>query len=113
MISFLWNFRRTTVLQITLREGDYFMIGDNIKIEYDRSMGKDSVHVNVHAPRNLKILRGSLYEEELERRIGVGDVLASRIKEDLDARHEKRQPYYANRRKLRTEYEERKKAAQA
>ena len=94
------------MLSISLREGDYFMIGDNIKIIYNRSAGKDSVHINVEAPRELKILRGQLYEEEIALRAKANDKKAQQIRDELLEMHDQRDATYERRRNLRKKYRE-------
>ena len=92
------------MLTLSLREGDYFMIGDNIKIVYNRSTGKDCVHINVEAPKNLRILRGQLFEAEIADRARSNDKEAQKIRDELLEMHELRDKDYERRRKLRKKY---------
>ena len=81
------------MLVITLREGDYIMIGEDIKIQYDHINGKDHLALGIEAPRDLSILRGKVYEENLEAKAAAGDLEAQQLSKKL------RKEYAARRKK--------------
>lgn len=49
------------MLCISLRAGDYFIVGDSTVVQYDRLSG-ERVHLTVNAPREVPILRGDVLE---------------------------------------------------
>jgi len=55
------------MLRISLREGDYVMLGDNIRISYDSMNGKNHLVLGIEAPREVEVLRGKIYEERIEK----------------------------------------------
>ena len=59
------------MLRITLNKDDYVMIGDNIRLNYERNTGKDSFAFGISAPKDVKILRKNLYEDNKEDASGV------------------------------------------
>jgi len=81
------------MLIVTLREGDYIMIGDNIKVQYDHMNGKDHLALAIDAPKDLSILRGKVYEEALEKKAETGDLeaqaLSKKLKKEYAARRRK------------------------
>ena len=81
------------MLIVTLREGDYIMIGDNIKVQYDHMNGKDHLALAIDAPKDLSILRGKVYEEALEKKAESGDLEAQALSKKL------KKEYAAHRRK--------------
>ncbi|MCL2388557.1 MAG: carbon storage regulator [Defluviitaleaceae bacterium] len=50
------------MLSLKVKEGDYIMIGDNIKVHFTYKAGKDTLELAVEAPRELSVLRGELLE---------------------------------------------------
>ena len=89
------------MLYISLREGDYVMIGDNIRVSYDHMNGKDGLVLGFDAPKDVAILRGKLYEEEIERMAESGDADAMALSAKLRAEFEKRRAVYEKRRQAR------------
>jgi len=51
------------MLVTTLTQGDYILIGDNIRVNFDAKMSKDVLAIAIEAPKNLTILRKKLYEQ--------------------------------------------------
>ena len=51
------------MLLLNLSEGDYIIIGDNIKVHFDHKVNQDTMDLAVEAPREISVLRGKLYEE--------------------------------------------------
>jgi sRNA-binding carbon storage regulator CsrA len=51
------------MLVLTLTEGDYIQIGDDIRVHFDYKPSDDELSVGIDAPGEHKILRGKLYEE--------------------------------------------------
>lgn len=49
------------MLCISLKPGEYFTVGDGVVVQYDRLSG-DQVHLTIHAPREVSILRGEVLE---------------------------------------------------
>ena len=95
------------MLMITLREGDYFMVGGNVKVSYERSEGKDALILGVDAPKDVQILRGKYYENEIAKLAEAGDVKAQEIHKQLAEDYEKRRRKYNARRSSRSEQQRR------
>jgi sRNA-binding carbon storage regulator CsrA len=71
------------MLNIILDKGDFFMIGDDIKITFSKQSGEQYTLL-FDAPRDLKILRGKLHEEEIENiATTTGDIQAQILSEVL------------------------------
>ena len=81
------------MLVLTLSEGDYIMIGDNIKVQYDHLNGKDHLALAIDAPKDLSILRGKVFEENLQEKADAGDLEAQKLSKKL------KKEYAARRRK--------------
>ena len=52
------------MLHITLNKDDYVMIGSDIRVQYGKNNGKGTCAIGITAPRELKILRGSVQDTE-------------------------------------------------
>ena len=78
------------MLNITLHEGEYFMVGGNVKITYDHSRGKNQVYISVDAPREVQVLRGELYENDVAERAASGDQAAIERRGQILADYESR-----------------------
>lgn len=50
------------MLNLSLAPGDYFLIGENVVVQFDNVV-KNRCHLSITAPREVKILRGSLLEK--------------------------------------------------
>lgn len=51
------------MLRITLKPGEYFTVGGNVVVQFDR-LGGERAHLNITAPREVPILRGAVLERE-------------------------------------------------
>lgn len=49
------------MLCISLKPGEYFTVGSDIVVQYDR-LGGNQIHLTIHAPREIPILRGEVLE---------------------------------------------------
>ncbi|MCL2015174.1 MAG: carbon storage regulator [Defluviitaleaceae bacterium] len=78
------------MLVINLNEGDYIMIGDNVRINYDHSQGSQVV-LAIDAPREIPVKRGKFYEEGLKKLAENGDLAAKQLYDKLQAEFEERQ----------------------
>jgi len=56
------------MLVIGTKPGDYVMINDNIKIKVFKS-SKGDLRLAIDAPKETKITRGELYEQQLSTRL--------------------------------------------
>ena len=100
------------MLVVTLREGDYVMIGDNIKVHYNRPNGKDQLAIGIEAPKEVEIIRGKLYEERVAEKAAEGDkeaqILSKQLKKEYVERRRK-----ANFRQARRDDQKRRSIAHA
>jgi len=78
------------MLIVTVYEGEYVMIGDNIRVYYDHKNGRDSLALGIEAPEDVQVLRSRLYEEEIARRAEAGDIAAQQLHTQLKTEHEER-----------------------
>ncbi len=76
------------MLYITMHEGDYFMVGDNVKIVFDHSRGRNQVFIGVDAPRDVQVLRGEIYENKVAELAVKGDRKAQTAKKKILADYE-------------------------
>jgi len=53
--------RRTDMLCITMKRGDYVAIGDDIVIQIDK-INNERVHLTINAPREVPVVRGEVLE---------------------------------------------------
>jgi len=51
------------VLVTTIFEGDYILIGNNVRVHFDHRVTKDTISISIEAPKDVTVLRGKLYEE--------------------------------------------------
>ena len=74
------------MLRVTLSKYDYVMIGDDIRLEYSGNTGKGSSSIAISAPKDVKILRKSIYEAAVQKMAEQGDTeaqtLTARLEED-------------------------------
>ena len=78
------------MLIVSLREGDYVMIGDNIKVHYDSRRGADQLAIGIEAPRDVSVLRGKLYEEGIAKLAEEGDEEALALSKKLKKEYKER-----------------------
>ena len=95
------------MLMLTLREGDYFVVGEDVKISYERCEGKDKVYIGIDAPKSVSVLRGKLYEEQIALKAAAGNTEAQITNEQLLEEYEERKQKYNRRRASRAEQERR------
>lgn len=55
------------MLVIGRKPGEYVVIGDNIKVKVVKSEEGD-LRLAIDAPRDIRIVRGELYEEEMRQK---------------------------------------------
>jgi len=91
------------MLHISLREGDYVMINGNIRVSYDSMNGKNHLVLGIDAPKEIEILRGKIYEEEIERLAAEGDENAKALAQKLKKEYQERRRKYETRRARREE----------
>lgn len=51
------------MLRITMKPGEYFTVGENVVVQFDRLNG-ERAHLNITAPREVSILRGAVLERQ-------------------------------------------------
>ena len=85
------------MLIVTMRKGDYVVIGEDITVHYDDSNGRQ-LSIGINAPKSVPVLRGKLYEEAVIKQAeegveGAGKLVKQldRVTEILDRRDEVRQ----------------------
>jgi sRNA-binding carbon storage regulator CsrA len=100
------------MLLITLREGDYFLIGDNVKVSFERTEGRDVISVGVDAPREVQIQRGQVYERKIAQMAEAGDIQAQQTRQTLMDDYEQRVKKYNARRASREEHDRRIQAGE-
>ena len=91
------------MLNLSMREGDYFLIGDNIKVYFKQKAGKDHIHVGIEAPRELRISRCLVHEKEVAEKAASGDTEAAEINAELERQAAERIAKY-NKRKASRDY---------
>jgi sRNA-binding carbon storage regulator CsrA len=73
------------MLNMTIGQGEYVLIGEAIKVYFNRTKGKE-LSIGIDAPRDLKVLRRSHYEDGVEKMAVEGNPeaveLSSRLKEE-------------------------------
>ena len=52
------------MLSLNVKEGDYLLIGDNIRIHVQKGIG-NNMKIGIEAPRAVPIVRGKVYERNL------------------------------------------------
>lgn len=78
------------MLCISMRAGDYFTVGENTVVQFDRLTG-DRVHLTVNAPREVSILRGDVLERSGGRRPDCVKDVSPRYVRQLPWDHRKKQ----------------------
>ena len=84
------------MLCLSLSEGEYVMIGDSIKVHFNRTKGKDLV-LGVEAPREVEIKRGNAYEHGLKKKAEDGNTEALKLSKRLEEEHAERRSRYPGR----------------
>jgi len=52
------------MLSLSVREGDYLIIGDNIRVHVQKGVGSN-MKLGIDAPKSVLIERGKVYEQNL------------------------------------------------
>ena len=55
------------MLCVMLKEGEYFMLGDDIKVMFIEDSSSKEIKLGIEAPKSVRISRDKLYEEELRK----------------------------------------------
>ena len=77
------------MLCISMRAGDYFVVGGSTVIQFERQTG-DRVHLIVNAPREVPILRGDVLERNGGTRPACVLPVSSRYVRQLPWDHKKK-----------------------
>jgi len=99
------------MLLLSLQEGDYVMVGDT-RVSFEDIDGTRQIVVGIEAPKDISILRGKLYEENLARLAAEGDKHAQDLHRKLKKEYSTRLRKNATAR-LRREKQQRRMTAQA
>ena len=78
------------MLCISMKAGDYFTVGDDTVVQFDRLNG-DRVHLTVNAPREVPILRGDVLERNGGQRPACVMGVSPRHTRQLPWNHAKKQ----------------------
>lgn len=78
------------MLCITLLPGDYFTVGDDTVIQFDRLSG-ERIHLIVNAPREVPIIRGEVLERSGGQRPACVKGISPRYVKQLPWDHAKKQ----------------------
>jgi len=97
------------MLCVSIAEGDYVMIGDSVKVYFNRMKGKELI-LGVEAPREINIQRCQVYEKGLEQEADRGNLEAKLLSNQLKQEHTERRSRYDAR---RLEKQERRKTTAA
>ena len=52
------------MLSIKLKQGEHIVIGDSVRVYFDRVNSKGYISLAVDAPREIPVMRGAVYEEK-------------------------------------------------
>ena len=85
------------MLCVSIREGEYVMIGDSIKVHFNRTKSKDLI-LGIEAPREINISRSKAYEDGIERMAEEGNQEAQGLSMRLKEEHAERRQRYDSRR---------------
>ncbi len=78
------------MLCISLTPGEYFTVGGSTVVQYDRLSG-ERVHVTIHAPREVPVLRGEVLERNGGKRPDCVMPVSPRYVRQLPWDHTKKQ----------------------
>ena len=78
------------MLCISMKAGDYFTVGGDTVVQFDRLNG-ERVHLTIHAPREVPILRGDVLERNGGRRPACVMDVSPRYVRQLPWDHVKKQ----------------------
>ena len=97
------------MLYITLNKGDYVMVGDNIRVYYEKPNGDNGFMIGIEAPKDVSILRSDLYKRMLAEESGevTAHIATQTIEEDYLERRNRNDSGKARRRQaLRVQREQ-------
>ena len=103
------------MLGLTMKKGDYLLIGNDIKITFQSACG-GVASIGVSAPKSVKITRSTLYEKIIDEKVARGDKKAVEISQTLTAERYEREQDILRKERLSQQIRERKaqkKAKQA
>ena len=81
----------TQMLQVTVDQGEYILIGDNIKIYYDRLNSNRQLVLSFDAPREVKVMRQKLHEEKLFEQFGQDSPEGIQLAREIQERKAERE----------------------
>ena len=73
------------MLHLSLNAKDYILIGDSIKVHYNKNDGAYTISMGVDAPRSMTIVRGQIYEQQLLDLAENGDLEAAEELRQIEA----------------------------
>ena len=79
------------MLKLTLDQGDYVMIGDDIKVSFITKRGGKQLVLGFDAPKDVKIMRERVHEELLLQEAGEDTKQAQQLVAQLQAAREERE----------------------
>ncbi|MCL2388558.1 MAG: carbon storage regulator [Defluviitaleaceae bacterium] len=98
------------MLHLTLKKGEYFMIGENIRVMYDRNDGKMVTAFGVDAPNDIKVTRGKVYENRVAKMAQEGDEESQQLLEQLQTENAERHKIFNARKAKRQQFHGRRVA---
>jgi|GEM_PF-591003 len=98
------------MLRVTVEQGEYVLIGDNIRIYYDRLNSNKQLVLSFDAPREVEITRQRIYEERIAEQLGDTPE-GRRLTAELQAKKEARERAQAAREERRRQKRELRKLA--
>ncbi len=54
------------MLTLTVKEGEYIKIGDDIFVKYTSNLRSDSIRLSIDVPKEVPVVRSKVYEKNLE-----------------------------------------------
>jgi carbon storage regulator CsrA len=94
------------MLYLTLVEGDYAVIGGNVKVVLERIDAKDRVFIGIEAPKDISVMRSQVYERNIaEEAARTGDKALEELSGSLAGQRTERRRKYYQRQESRAEYE--------
>ena len=96
------------MLSLTMRSGEYLLIGNDIKITFQGANGGNSVSIGVEAPKSIKVTRSALYEKIIDEKVSMGDKKAIEISQALSANKFEREQDILRKKQLTLQIKEHK-----
>jgi sRNA-binding carbon storage regulator CsrA len=80
------------MLQLSLEQGDYLVIGDNVKVRFSHlnDRNRNMAVIGIDAPREISVVRGAVYEQTLKEQAAEGD---QKAKEEIKKINLERERY--------------------